>query len=64
MVELGSLRYHALWCYTGLIALFVALDKISLTDYQAAIVVLAPIALVMAADVAKYRALLKSKSPA
>lgn len=62
-MDLGSLRYHGLWCYTGLVALFVSLDKIQLSTVEGTVAILAPIALVIAADVAKYRALLtKSKA--
>jgi hypothetical protein len=31
----GSLRYHALWAYTGISALALVLDKIPLPDVQA-----------------------------
>ena len=60
-MEQGMLRYHALWAYTGLAALLLALDKIPLPDVQAAIALLAPIGLVIAADIAKHRA--ESKRP-
>ena len=51
----ANLRYYALGAYTGLIALFVALDKIEL-DVNTAIAILAPIALVIGADMVKHKA--------
>jgi len=50
----ANLRYFALGAYTGLVALFVALDKIDL-DVNTAIAVLAPIAILIGADVLKHR---------
>ncbi len=49
-----NLRYYALAAYTGLVALFVGLDKIPLND-NTAIAILAPIALVISADMIKNR---------
>ena len=60
-MDAGMLRYHALWAYAGLSALLLALDKIPLPDVQAAIALLAPLGLVIAADIAKHRADSKSK---
>ena len=51
----GRLRYHALWAYTGLVGLFVALDKIPIDDLTALATVLAPVAFVITADVIKNR---------
>ena len=50
----GNLRYYALGAYTGLLALFIGLDKITL-DENTAIALLAPIALVLGADMIKHR---------
>jgi len=50
----ANLRYYALGAYAGLIALFVGLDKIALDD-TTAIAILAPIALVVGADIVKHR---------
>lgn len=50
----GNLRYYALGAYTGLLALFVVLDKIEL-DTTTAIAALAPIAVLIGADVVKHR---------
>jgi len=49
-----NLRYYALGAYTGLIALFVVLDKIEL-DATTAAAILAPIAVVLGADILKHR---------
>jgi hypothetical protein len=49
-----NLRYYALASYTGLIALFVGLDKLPLTE-NIAIALLAPIGLVIGADMIKAR---------
>ena len=54
-MELGDLRYHALWAYTGLTALLTVTDKLPLGTVEAAVAILAPIGLVIAADIAKYR---------
>jgi hypothetical protein len=54
MVETGQLRYYALAAYTGLVALFVALDKIPL-DANTSVAILAPIAGVLVADIIKHR---------
>ncbi len=51
-----NLRYYALAAYTGLAALFVALDKIDISDPTIAIAVLSPVAVVLGADVIKHRA--------
>ena len=51
MVQLGSLRYHSLWAYTGIIAGMIFLDKIALT----AVIVLAPIVGLIGADYMKHR---------
>jgi hypothetical protein len=53
-MDIGKLRYHALWSYTGLIAGMIFLDKLPLTS-ETAIGVLAPIALVIGADIYKHR---------
>ena len=49
-----NLRYYALGAYTGLLALFVSLDKIEL-DATTAVAALAPIAAVITVDVIKHR---------
>ena len=49
-----NLRYYALASYTGLVALFVALDKLPLTE-NLAIALLAPIGIVVGADMIKAR---------
>ena len=54
MVQQGTLRYWGLVMYAGLIALWSALDKIPL-DREAAILLLAPIAAVIAADYYKHK---------
>lgn len=51
----GRLRYHALWAYTALTAIFVGLDKVPIDDINAVITLLAPIALVITADIIKNR---------
>ena len=53
--QAGRLRYHALWAYTAVVALSIGLDKIVVSDIQALAVILAPIALVITADVIKNR---------
>ena len=50
----GNLRYWGLGFYTGLLALWTALDKIQL-DQNTAIALLAPIAVVIGADYMKHR---------
>lgn len=50
----GNLRYYALGAYTGLLALFVLFDKIEL-DAMTAVAALAPIAVVITADIIKHR---------
>lgn len=54
MVDTGKLRYYALGAYTGLLALFVVLDKIVLNEVSA-VAALAPIAAVITADIIKHR---------
>ena len=49
----ANLRYYALAAYTGLVALFVSLDKITL-DETTGIAILAPIAIVLGADIVKH----------
>ncbi len=49
-----NLRYYALGAYTGLLALFVLLDKIVL-DETSAVAALAPIAVVITVDIIKHR---------
>lgn len=51
----GRLRYHALWAYTVITALAIGLDKVVVDDIQAFAVILAPIALVITADIIKAR---------
>ena len=53
-MDSGKLRYYALGAYTGLLALFVVLDKIEL-DATTATAALAPIAVLIGADVLKHR---------
>ena len=53
-MDTGKLRYLALGAYTGLIALFVGLDKITL-DETLAIALLAPIGVVIGADMIKHK---------
>lgn len=54
MVQLGSLRYHSLWAYTGIVAGMIFLDKIALTADNA-VIVLAPIVGILSADYWKHR---------
>jgi len=49
-----NLRYYALGAYTGLLAVFVVLDKIVL-DSTTAVAALAPIAAVITVDIIKHR---------
>jgi|TARA_R100000951_G_scaffold93371_1_gene81885 hypothetical protein len=51
----GRLRYHALWAYTALVGLFVALDKIPIDDLTSLAAILTPVAFVITADVIKNR---------
>jgi len=53
-MDTGKLRYYALGAYTGLLALFVVLDKIPLNE-NSAVALLAPIAAVVAVDIVKHR---------
>jgi len=53
--KLGSLRYHALWAYTIFITASVLLDKIVLSSDQAVAAIVAPLALVITADLVKHR---------
>ena len=50
----GTLRYYGLAAYTGLVSLFVVLDKIAF-DQNTAIALLAPVAAVIGADYLKHR---------
>ena len=50
----GNLRYYALGAYTGLIALWSALDKIPL-DENTAIALLAPIGILIGADYLRHK---------
>jgi hypothetical protein len=50
----GNLRYFGLGAYTGLIALWTAMGQIPL-DLNTAIALLAPIAVVVGADVVKHK---------
>jgi hypothetical protein len=54
MVQLGSLRYHSLWVYGGIIAGMIFMDKIVLSA-ETAVLVLAPIVGLMGADYMKHR---------
>jgi predicted branched-subunit amino acid permease len=51
----GRLRYHALWAYTALVGLFVGLDKVPVSDVQGLGLLLAPVAVILTADVIKNR---------
>jgi predicted branched-subunit amino acid permease len=51
----GRLRYHALWAYAALVGLFVGLDKIPVDDVQGLALILAPVAVILTADVIKNR---------
>lgn len=51
----GRLRYHALWAYAALVGVFVGLDKVSIQDTQALVLLLAPVAMILTADVIKNR---------
>ena len=53
-MDTGNLRYYALGAYTGLLALFVVLDKIPLNE-NSAVALLAPIAVVLGVDILKHR---------
>ena len=50
----GNLRYYALGAYTGLIAIWSALDKIELNE-NTALALLAPIGILIGADYLKHR---------
>ena len=50
----ANLRYFGLGAYTGLVALFTVLDKIAF-DQNTAVALLAPVALLIGADVYKHR---------
>ncbi len=54
-----NLRYYALGAYTLLAGLFVGLDKIDISDPTIAIAVLAPVAVILGADVIKHKDVLK-----
>lgn len=51
----GYLRYLGLGLYSGLVALFVTLDKLDISDPVIAAGVLGPIALVITADIYKHK---------
>jgi len=51
----GRLRYHALWAYAALVGVFVGLDKVPVEDTQALVLLLAPVAVILTADVIKNR---------
>tara|TARA_R110002012_G_scaffold168585_1_gene332116 strand:- start:445 stop:636 length:192 start_codon:yes stop_codon:yes gene_type:complete len=53
--QVGRLRYHALWAYVGIVAPAFLLDKLPLTDLQGIAAILAPLALVLTADIVKHR---------
>lgn len=53
--KLGSLRYHALWAYAAIVAPAILLDKIIVNDVNSFAAVLAPVALVITADIIKHR---------
>ena len=53
--NLGSLRYHALWAYSGIVAALIIFDKVDVSSVESAAALLAPFALVIAADLAKHR---------
>ncbi len=53
--QAGRLRYHALWAYVAVVLPSILLDKIVVTDLQALSLILAPIALVITADIIKNR---------
>jgi hypothetical protein len=50
-----NLRYYGLAAYTGLVALFTGLDKIDISDPSVAAAVLAPIVIVITADIYKHK---------
>ncbi len=50
-----NLRYFGLAAYTALVGLFVGLDKIDVSDPTIAGALLAPIAVVITADIYKHR---------
>jgi len=50
-----NLRYYGLAAYVGLVALFVGLDKVDISDPAIAAGLLAPIAVVITADIYKHR---------
>lgn len=54
-----NLRYYALGAYTGLVALWSALGTLQVSNETVAAAVLAPIALVIGADIVKHRESLK-----
>ena len=53
--NLGSLRYHALWAYSGIVAALVIFDKVDISSVESAVALLAPYVLVISADIAKHR---------
>ena len=50
-----NLRYYGLAAYTGLTALFVGLDKVDISDPIVATALLAPIVIVLTADIYKHK---------
>ena len=61
-MELGKLRYHALWGYIGIVALLIALKPTIFDSIEAIAGILAPIGLVIAADIVKHRDTIKKTS--
>ena len=55
-MELGKLRYHALWGYIGVISLLIVMKPEIFNTIESIAGILAPIGLVIAADLAKHRA--------
>ena len=51
----GRLRYHALWAYVAVVLPSILLDKLPVEDVEGLALVLAPIALVITADIIKNR---------
>lgn len=53
-MDIGKLRYHALWAYTAILSGMVFFDKLAVTP-EVATAILAPIAVVVGADIYKHR---------
>ena len=53
--KIGRLRYHALWAYVLIVLPSILLDKIEVSTVEGLTLVLAPIALVITADIIKNR---------